>query len=129
MTRSTDPQARAEAGRQHAYGEVDQGDKPLKDQEARRRRPTGQAGQADTEAHGFLRDDGQKRPAGGGVDHLDTTERQPVLSPEDERHPNLPDMAGDDIGQKSADIAREPEVDRDFLKDAYSADKPVDEKA
>ena len=122
-----DPQTRRDADEQHGYGEVNQDELPLEDEPARAKRPLGPAGEPETEEHGFLRDDGQTRPSGSPDPHLDTGEH-PVISPDDDRHPNQPDMVGDDVGPKDPDNTEEPPVDPEFLKDAYSANKPEDEK-
>lgn len=123
MPRPNDPQTRRDTDEQHGYGETDREEKPLKNEPSHK---SSALGEPDEEEHGFLRDDGQGRPVGSRDKHLDT-HKGPVISSDDERHPILPDMADDDIGPKEADVAEEPEADRQILKDAYSANKPEEE--
>lgn len=127
MRPQNDPQIRQDIDQQHGYGEAQQRDLPLDQEDATPERPLGEAGEPDREDHGFLRNDGEARPAGSPDRHLDRVDN-PVTDPDDPRHPEMPDMAGDDIGPKSPEPAHRPKADGHLLQDAYSANKPEEPK-
>lgn len=125
-----DPQRKQEASRQRADGETMRTDgEPLDEQSTdaagyRRGREN-----VETTDRGFLRDDGQSRPAKGGDQEQRLDEgAHPVTQPSDQRTPNTPDTAGADKGPREAasgdDANPHPKNTRE-LDDAYSkADKP-----
>lgn len=85
---------------------------------------------SDDEEHGFLRDDGEKdRPgpkstAAGNPGRLDDSPN-PVVSPDDERHPNAPGTLNADKGPRAGEeTANSKAVNTDELGDAYSRNDP-----
>ncbi|MEQ8298953.1 MAG: hypothetical protein RH945_00240 [Hyphomonas sp.] len=114
-----DPQREHDLSQQRGYGET-----PGRDDE------TAEAGFRAGEAtdmgddHGILRDDGQPRPEGSDGQHIDD-QRNPVVSPDDDRSPNAPATLGADTGAREATPgAVKPIRDNSELEDAYSENDP-----
>lgn len=81
------PQAEQETSRQRAYGErPDEAAKSLENQTT----PSIAVRVGDTEDHGFRREDKEE-----------TLNEAPVVAASDERHPNVPDYADSDHGDKA----------------------------
>ena len=118
-----DPQRKGDLSEQHGDGETPG------------RKDTNQAGfregdQAPHGEHGFLRDDGQKdRPRSGETaaeraQHLDEG-NNPVLTPQDGRHPNAPGTLDADKGKEDTKAgARTSSPNTRELEDAYSKNDP-----
>ncbi len=124
-----DPQRKQEASRQRGDGETMRtDDEPLAEQSTEAAGYRGDGEESGAE-RGFLRDDGQSRPAKGGDKEPRLDEgRNPVTQPSDDRTPNTPDTVGADKGPRkasSADDANPHPKNTNELDDAYSkADKP-----
>lgn len=82
------------------------------------------------EEHGFLRDDGQKdRPVPETTAQEDGPRldvgANPVISPDDERHPNAPATLNADKGARKGEAnANSDIVNTNELRDAYSKNDP-----
>ncbi len=122
-----DPQRKDEASRQRGDGEtLRTDDEALEDQstEAAGYVP-GRQGMPEND-RGFLRDDGQSRPAKGDDSDARLDEgRNPATQPTDDRAPATPDTAGADTGPRKAssgDDANPKPKTTNELDDAYSND-------
>jgi len=117
-----------EVSRQRGYGETHQAkqggttDAPV--DTAGFTQAPGAEGDAD---RGVLRDDGQPRPAADNTEPRLDEGGRPVLSPDDERHPNAPDTLMSDMGAKpraSGDGPQETPVSREELLGRGSLVRP-----
>lgn len=120
----TDPQRKQDVSQQRGYGETP----GRSDETAGAGFRAGQS-PGPEEDHGILRDDGQPRPVGEAGRHIDV-QSSPVISPDDDRSPNMPAMLGADTGSRKATPgAIKPAPGTAEFKDAYSQNDPgVDTK-
>jgi hypothetical protein len=122
MTQETadkDPQREQDLSEQRGYGETP----GRKDETAESGFRRGEATDMGDD-HGVLRDDGQPRPKGDDSVHIDA-QRNPVVSPRDERMPNTPATLNADKGsRKGTPGALKPAPDEELLQDAYSQNDP-----
>ncbi|KCZ60141.1 hypothetical protein HY30_12935 [Hyphomonas chukchiensis] len=122
MTKETadkDPQREQDLSEQRGYGETPGRKDETAESGFRRGEATDMGGD-----HGVLRDDGQPRPEGDDSQHIDA-QRNPVVSPRDQRMPNTPDTLNADKGSRKATPgALKAAPDNEILEDAYSKNDP-----
>lgn len=122
MTKETadkDPQREQDLSEQRGYGETPGRTDETAESGFRRGEATDLG-----DDHGVLRDDGQPRPKGDDSQHIDV-QRHPVLSPRDERMPNVPNTLNADKGSRKATPgALKAAPDTEILEDAYSKNDP-----
>lgn len=119
ITADKDPQREQDLSEQRGYGETPGRTDETDESGFRRGEATGMG-----DDHGVLRDDGQPRPKGDDSQHIDV-QRHPVLSPRDERMPNVPNTLNADKGSRKATPgALKAAPDNEILEDAYSKNDP-----